>query len=271
MSTAQKLIKYGAIVFAIFIIINIIGAIYFGLSTFSGVLGLHHSSTEIKDLHNVELKNKDYSILKLDLASANVTIKKGNDIKVQTNSNDITCKERGNSLLIKEKEMHWFNRVKNKELIVYLPEVLFDEVIIETGAGKILVEEINTKRLDFDLGAGKADIKKLNVSNEADFDGGAGEVQILSGSIHNLDLDLGVGRFFLRSSLTGNTKIDAGVGEVDIHVLGVEEDYRVKVSKGLGSLRLNGESIKNDTTYGSGDHYIDVDGGVGSLSLTFEK
>lgn len=271
MTSAQKVIKYCAIAFAILIIVNIIGAIYFGLSVFSGALGLRSNSKVTEELHDLDLNGTEVFALDIDLLSANLTIKKGEQIKVQTNSNDITIKQKRTELLVKEKEYRWHLKNENKEVVIYLPEMMFDKVTIETGAGKINIDEINTKEIDFDFGAGKVDIRKLNASHDAEFDGGAGEVNILSGSIRNLDLDLGVGKFFLKSTLVGNTKIDAGVGEVDLRVLGNEEDYRVKVSKGIGSIRLNGNSVNDNTTYGMGDNKIEIDGGVGSLSLAFER
>lgn len=271
MTSAQKIIKYVAIAFAFLIIVNIIGVIYFSLSTLSSVLGVRHSSDVTKELHEVEINSKSFSSLHLDLFSANLTIKKGNTLRIQTNSKDIFSKEHGNELLIKEKENHWYLKNKNKEVVVYLPENKFDEITIETGAGKINIDEINTKKIDFDLGAGKVDIKKLNVSEKAEFDGGAGEINILSGSIRNLDLDLGVGKCFLKSTLTGHTKVDAGVGEVELHVIGSEEDYQVKFSKGIGSIRFHGKPIKEDMLYGIGNNYVEIDGGVGSISLDFEK
>ena len=43
MTTAQKVIKYVALVLAAFIIINIISAILFGLSLIGGIFGLTNS------------------------------------------------------------------------------------------------------------------------------------------------------------------------------------------------------------------------------------
>ena len=39
----------------------------------------------------------------------------------------------------------------------------------------------------------------------------------------------------------------------------------------MGELRLNGEKLEANTVYGAGPNRIDVDGGVGSVQLSFDE
>lgn len=157
------------------------------------------------------------------------------------------------------------------ELIIYIPEDLeFDKVKICTGAGKISIEKISTRRLSLEIGAGETQIRELEVKDKADIDGGAGKVTILSGVINDLDLDMGVGKVEINAKLIGNTDIEAGIGELKVNINAPKEDYKIKASKGIGSITIDREKISDDVVYGNGENYIKIDGGIGNIIVDFE-
>ena len=155
-------------------------------------------------------------------------------------------------------------------MILYVDEdILFNEVIIENGAGTLEIDNLNTKELELDLGAGRVSIDKLNVSDEASISGGAGEISIINSSINNLDLDLGVGRVLLEAILTKDSEINAGIGEIDLNLLGKKDDYKINIDKGLGTVVVDGNEIYDKYSLGSGSNLIDISGGIGSVNVNF--
>ena len=88
--------------------------------------------------------------------------------------------------------------------------------------------------------------------------------------MNNLDLDMGVGKLSLTSKLTGNNKIDSGVGAIDLSLIGSLEDYKISLDKGIGKATISGEDMKDDYTYGTGINKIDIDGGIGSINIDFK-
>lgn len=271
MTVAQKVIKYLAIAFAMFLIVSIISAILSVLFGLRGILGLKkEDSSYSKEMSITNFENTNILVLDIDIAYTNLTIKTGENLKVETNNSNINFKQDNTNLQIKEKSYNWFSKSNNGELILYIPEnIEFDKVKINTGAGKIIIDNITTKNLSFELGAGEAKVKSLNVLNDADIEGGAGKMDVLSGTINNLDFDMGVGEVNLAIKLTGKSKIDAGVGNLNIDINGRKDDYEIKTSKGLGSIKIDGKEISNDTIYGNGVNYIEVDGGVGNITIDF--
>ncbi len=271
MSTLQKVIKYLALAFAIFIIVSIISGILYGFYGLSNVLGLKKSKKEYtENLEEIAMNIEDSQVskLKIDLEYSNLKIQKGETFKSESNSSDITCIQKNNQLVIQEKNHNWFSRNNASELVVYIPEnMLFDEIKIEAGAGEVYIETLEAKELDFEIGAGKVAVQNLEVSRQAKIDGGAGKVEILSGTINDLDLDMGVGEFILKSKLTGRNDIDSGVGRLDIDLTDNTENYTIKVEKGLGSIRIDGKEVENNKVYGDGETYISIDGGVGSIII----
>ena len=66
------------------------------------------------------------------------------------------------------------------------------------------------------------------------------------------------------------SSIDYGIGETSLALLGNAEDHQIKLDKGIGEARLNGEKMNDDSVYGGGSNRIDIDGGIGELNITFQ-
>lgn len=267
MKHAQKIIKYLAIAFAIFLIFSIVSTAMIVIVNVSNVFSDDDKNiSDLKDLY----VDKNAKVLDIDIISANLIIKTGSELKIETNDKNIIYEHDGNKIKIKEKNYDWFKLNKKSSLVVYIPkDYIFDGVSISNGAGKVTISEINTDYFTIDLGAGKVKIDKLNVSSETIINGGAGEVSILDGTISNLDLDMGVGKMSIKSKLLGDSKIDAGVGEFDLKLLGTEKDYKIDVDKGIGTFKIDNNEVKDNTIYGNGLNKVDIDGGVGNISIKF--
>lgn len=263
MSKGQKVIKNLAIVFAIFLIMSIIYNLMYGVSF------LIKNENKDNNLFNLDVNmNK---VINIDISSSNLIIKKGDLFKAETNNKYISVKQDSNRLYIKERK-HGIFENSVKDLIVYIPDdINFDYVYINTGAGKIDIDSLKTDNLKFDLGAGKVVVNNLIVKNDAHIEGGAGTIDILDGSISNLDLEIGVGALSLTSKLLGDSKIECGVGKVDIKLLGKKDDYKFNFSKGLGSMSLNSINIDNDFIYGTGINVIDIEGGLGAIKVFVDE
>lgn len=271
MTTAQKIIKKLAIAFAIVLIISIISAIvgtFYGLSFIFGLKDDNQIVNE--EMKTTTFENTDVTALYIDVAYTNLTIKTADMFRLETNNDNINYEEDNNNIFIKEKNYNWFSKHYNKELIIYIPEHMsFEKVDINQGAGKIDVENLDTETLLLELGAGKTSITKLNVSKNCNINGGAGKLDILDGTINELDLDMGVGEVNINAILQENTKIDAGVGNLNIKLQGNQEDYRIKADKGIGTIKIDGIEISNGQINGKGRNYIEIDGGIGNIDINF--
>lgn len=268
MSKFHKIVKYLAVAFAVFIVVSIISGIMYGIIFLGNVF--NNDESNLENLENLNLSNNNFSILDINIENSNVLVKEGTSFKVESNDKYISVKEINNKLIIKEKKHNWFGNRENSDLIIYIPvNYNFDEVSLETGAGKVDIEHLSTKKLDLDLGAGKVNVNNLNVSNQTEIDGGAGEIILKNSNISNLDLDMGVGSITIESQILGNSEIDSGVGQVNINLLGNINDYKIKANKGIGKFLISGVNVSDNTYYGNGSNFIDVDGGVGEININF--
>lgn len=272
MSIGQKVIKYLAIAFAIALIVGIITTIVRVVSSIPLTLKIGKNNNDSNNIIETssDFENENVAFLDIDIAYSNLTIRKGESLKVESSNKNIQCKQDKQKIEIKERESNWFNNTKKEELIVYVPEnIQFDKVNINTGVGKVNIEILNTKVLKMDLGAGETSIQNINITESAKIDTGAGKVNIKEAKINDLRCDLGIGATEISAKLLGNTRIGTGVGSLKLDVLGKKEEYETKVNKGLGNVTIDGEKISDNEVVGNGENKIDIDGGVGEIKINF--
>ncbi len=265
MNTTQKIIKYLAIAFAICLIISIFMGIYHTIGAIGGAV-THSGGNGL----NINKYPNTANILSIDIGASKLKIVEGTSLKVETNNKYIATTQDFNKLSVTEKSHSIFNTKGKEEVIVYIPkDMTFDKVYISNGAGSINIENITTQDLELELGAGELTIDQITSLNNTDIDGGVGEANINNAYLNNLDLDMGVGEFTITGSIRGKSKIDAGVGELNINLKDNKDNYSIYTETGIGSIRIDGNSVKNETTYGMGNNKIDIDGGVGSINIRF--
>lgn len=268
MNSVQKVIKYFAFAFAIFLSVTIIGGIITGLTGVSYIFSDRNNET-VGEMQVYPIDG-DISSLSLDLSGAKLKIKTADKFSVESNHNYISVEEKNGQLCINETKKLFSAYPKGLTVIFNIPEgFVFDNATVETGAGKVEIETLACDVLKLSLGAGKAEIKNLTANSRADIDGGAGELKIDGGRLCNLELDMGVGALTLKSRIEGESQLDYGIGETKLTLLGNREDYKIEVDKGIGEAKLEGESMKDDSVYGTGENRIEIDSGIGAINIEF--
>lgn len=278
MTTFQKIIKYGAIGFAIYLCIMIISMILFGITTIFGIsTGLEFFKN--KDTSAVvtkwEQEYKNITDLDIDLNIGKLTIKKGDTLKVEAShiSEQFRCEARESQLKIQDEKVHtMFNNTEVvPEITIYLPEAVeWKEVTIKTGMNETKIEYLKADKVNLEMGVGKYQIDHL-IAKQAKIEAGAGEANILNSKIEELKLDGGIGKLVLTSKITGKADIDCGVGKMELNLLGSPNDYKVKGSTGLGDFEIDGKKIRDHETIGNGEVTVKVEAGVGETSIDFKK
>lgn len=56
--------------------------------------------------------------------------------------------------------------------------------------------------------------------------------------------------------------------EFNINLFNSLNDYKVKINKGLGNIKVNGEEINSNYENGKGLVSLTIEGGVGNINLT---
>lgn len=265
MSGVQKAIKYAAIAFGIFLIVSIAGGLL-------SILGFFHllGDGDVLDTPRTYPIAQDVNSLELDISAARLRVETGEAFSLESNLETLEVRQEGGRLTIRESDKRWFSLGWDGMVTLTVPEgYVLEEARISTGAGEVAVDGLAARELNLFLGAGKAELKGLTALTSGKLEGGAGKITLENAALHNFRLELGVGTLDFSGSFTGSSALHCGVGSVEMHLSGSQEDYTFSVEKGLGSIRIAGESASDGEVVGGGSNALAVTGGIGSIRIDF--
>lgn len=257
----NRIIKTFAFILAAIVIISMLGGIYALCIT---VFDLFQSN----QIENQIQYDSLMSSLDIDLKTANLEIKLGDKLLVSTTNKYVTTYQNNNNIVIKEKKHSLLSKDNNKVIITVPDNFLLDIVEIDITSGSIKIDKLETKRLNLDLGSGTTKINNLLVTDKTKIDCGSGKFLLNNGNLSNLNLDTGLGDTILNTKIIGNSNIETDIGKLELNLIGSLNDYELTIDKGVGSIKLNNESLKDKSVVGTGNNYLLIEGGIGLTSIT---
>lgn len=274
MRILHKIIKIFALCLAAAIIIGLFATIMGGVTWLDWITNGSRSSGEVETIWSGDNSDAE-KITKLEIktgaASTKIVLTDESKIGVETNNKHITTREIGNTLYIEEEShLDLVGVVDAGTTIISIPRTIkFSDVKISVGAGELTADEIKTASIEFHLGAGKTKVGKLIATENARIEGGAGAMEIDDGEICNLRLELGVGKTRVQAKILGDSKVESGVGKLDLILAGGKDLYKFRVDKGIGTVTIDGVNQSDDAVYGQGNNLIELESGVGAVEVNF--
>lgn len=266
MKSWQTLVRYGAIVLAVILIVNI--AVW-GLKAIGLIMGLTSSGTyDEAMIYDFDADKIDS--LDIDIAADHFTLRAdpGDKIIVKSNIKNLTAKENGTTLKVKEKQgLFTVTHSDAFVEIIYPIDFIFEKVDIISGAGKLGIHSLTVKEFDLELGAGDTSIDRLTVTKEAEIAGGAGNLNFTRTEITDLDLEMGVGRLSFNVILNGKNQISLGIGEAMLDFFDAER-YYFDVEKGIGEIEYYGTDDGNFKRENQ-ETSVKIEGGIGKITVRF--
>lgn len=267
MSSRDKTIKAFAIGFGIFLIIIIMASILSVITFFLNVNEPSRGTSEEIPTDARKIQNID-----VDLKAMSLEIVRGEEFKIKKTDIDeeyVDIRYSGNKLYIKESKVKFWSSKFRGIITIYVPNELdLNYLDINVDAGKVYIDDIKARELDLDQGAGTVEINSSSF-DEASIDGGAGKIEISSTTLKNLELSSGVGSTSIEGEILGRSEIECGVGAIKLNLTNSKEDYTFAVEKGIGSIKIDG--VDAASRVGSGENFIQIEGGVGSITVDFKN
>ena len=251
MRNFQKIIKYAAIAFGLYLAVMIIGIIVsVVLAITTGIYGVK-VITEQSNVQEIDWSEKfeEFTELDIEVGVANLSIiAEGEEYRIETYDipGNAIIENRNGKLEIKDKSTIF--RSGESRIIVYIPD------------------NTTLRKVDLELGAGNVGIDNLKAET-ANIECGAGQVTIRNTELANADIDAGVGKLEFSGTLKGKTEVNCGIGEVAIDLQGGSEIYTLDVEKGIGDISVNEESVSSKTVIGNGENKVSIEGGIGKISI----
>lgn len=275
MNTFQRTIKYLAMAFAIVLTIGILTTI---VNVVSGLVYTFNGDEDGTIDYSMDFTDVSQLDISHELGKLNLKVGSGFRVEARNVSDGFRANLSNGTLVIGNsthiKKLLWFDfgTSRSKSVVnVYVPkDFVADRIKIDSGFGNMSLEDISAEDLIIDAGVGN--IKGSNLSaKKVEIDGGVGEVDFTNVNFTDLDLNHGVGNIKIDGVILGKSEIDGGIGGIKLGVRGAREDYAIRISAGLGRVRVNGKKFNSDynDTYNA-DNIIKIDGGLGEVDLVFK-
>lgn len=271
MTSFQRLIKLIADALAIGLVVSIIGGASTLILTISGITSIKNEISEAQANEEFTLYDvtNDVSNISLNLTRASLAIKQGDKFSVYYGEG-FKIKNKNGILYVEDTLKDLIDITSSHTLIITLPKnKTLSKVSISSGTGSVYIERLICESLDIDLGIGTTDIEYIKATSKADIDGGVGNVTIKKGVLNNLDYSVGIGKSDIMAKFTGKGEIEAGIGDVELCLLGGENLYTIKGETGIGAIRVGKEKLGENSVVGSGKNILDIDGGIGTVKVAF--
>lgn len=278
MNSLQRVIKYGAIAFGLFLSITIIMSIISGLLlVFGFVTGNNGTSSTTQKVNFTEVYSTDIAskITNIDIKTgiSRLIIKEGNELKVEgkDTNESFKCEVINNTLTIKEEESNfklWYtDNDINSEIIIYIPKTIkFESIKLKTGISHSEIDSLICKNAHLEFGIGNTVVRNI-VADSANIETGVGKSLIENSTIETLKLTTGVGKSEFTGIILKSVDINCGIGKTDINLSGKEEDYTISTKSGIGAIEVNGQNMPDNSTIGNGTIRLNVEGGIGKVDI----
>ena len=267
MTTFQRIIKYCALALAVFLIVTIIGGIVSAVGILAGFFG----SSEPVPMSAYAVSGH-IEKLDVEISAASLRIVTGDSFSLESNDKYLTVTTYNGTLKINEEKVPFAATAKDITVVLTVPrDFTFTEAVIQTGAGTLQVDALQADKLSLELGAGETEIGTLRAQTRSDINTGAGKLTIRDGVLHNLSMEVGVGKMVFTGQLTGSCEVEFGIGDAELTLVGSSADYRISLDKGLGEAIIDGNVLKNDSTFGTGSNQVDIESGIGSIRIDFSE
>jgi len=161
----------------------------------------------------------------------------------------------------------------NETLIVQVPAGMkFESVLLDTGAGQIIVEKVIGNQVEISVGAGQIDIDFLE-ANTLDVDIGAGQGIIGNFKADRANMHVGAGQLDITGTVEERADLDCGIGEITFNVRGSQEEFGHNISVGIGEATFGNLSVaglgRDSTGNQDREKLIDINVGIGSVTVNF--
>ena len=252
MNGVQKVIKYCAMAFAVFLAVTIFGAIVsVVIGVTGGIVGMNFLMEGDKERINLseeytleEARELEITEILVD-CNAEIAIVRGDTLSIEAVdvTEDYEIRQSGGKLSIVQnrpeiKIVFWFDNISEREkVVVTIPaELSTEQVKVLSGSGAVTVEDVETEHLFVDSGSGRVTAENIT-ADRMYLDSGSGRVTIVGAEVRETEINSGSGGIKAGESKLGELLLNSGSGTV--HMDNVEAT-EAKVDTGSGTVSYTG-------------------------------
>lgn len=146
--------------------------------------------------------------------------------------------------------------LEDGSIILYVPAGhSFAEADFEVGAGAMELGAFYADKTELEVGAGSIFAEAIQ-TGELSANAGAGEITAESIQAQKVDAQAGMGYIYLGGRIEGQADLECSMGSIELYLRGTAEDFNYVIECGLGSVELE------DTSYSGLAYEKKIDNGV---------
>ncbi len=169
----------------------------------------------------------------------------------------------------------WSMEDTTEHLTLYVPmNVAVEELNAEFGAGQMVLNNLQAKKLVLALGAGQVTAEMLKVE-QLSASVGAGEIILKDAQLKDVEAEVGAGNCEIGGTITGNVDAECAMGNMVFELAGKETDfdYNIQCVSGsvmIGEKEYSGLAQEQNIANGA-KKSMDVECTMGNVEIRFEQ
>ncbi len=278
MTGFQKIIKYGAIAFGIYLSITIV-FVFLGIA--NGLVGGTKQSVSeiiqnIEDptLRDISQEYTDIGNLDIHLETVEMTIKTGDIFKIEGLElpEKLEIKQDGNTLKISDEKVSSNPYNKDYHLTLYIPEEQkLNKVDLEIEHICVTIEKITATNLKLDIDRGYCDIDNI-IADNLEIDSEYGEIDMYNGETQKLIFDSDSGIEDMTVKVVENAQIDLEYSDTNMTFIGKQEQYQIHATNQFGNTYIAGTELESGSqTLGNGNRKINLKSKSANAHVDFKE
>ncbi|MCH5342875.1 MAG: hypothetical protein J1E64_02460 [Acetatifactor sp.] len=134
-----------------------------------------------------------------------------------------------------------WTKVGNRQITLYIPDaILWDEISIGLGAGRLEFGKLTAEEISLEVGAGQI-VGELFCVGELNIDVGAGSVELADAQVRHLEADVSMGSLTYAGDITSEAELECSMGNIEMDLVGTEKDYDYELQGTMGGLIVGGQ------------------------------
>lgn len=170
-----------------------------------------------------------------------------------------------------------------------LSNISAQSLTVDNDTGDCKLTGLSVRNLTADVDLGDLNLERISAEKVESVNVDSGDINIIDcnlGIVSEMSCDLGnitasgltvdslsancdTGDIELSGNLIGNISLECDLGNITLNLEGKEEDYGYELGADLGTVQINGETVRPVVKKG-GSHYLEIEVSTGDIQLNFK-
>lgn len=243
--------------------------------------GVHYSEKDANSSYSFTVDGNvmdSVTALDFEIAVGDISIVEGDTMSITVTDmidGTITSEVENGVWYIRDSLLHsgsTYARYEPQIEITIPADCSLSRAAIEIAAAKVVAEKLSADVVSLDVGAGSVKLTGLQANESCKIKVGAGELKVYSFDGKNISVENGVGLVYISGRITGNNKVDCGIGSVEIVLTDREKiDFSYSIDCSIGEVKVGNNTYSGkvkDSDYNKDvEDYFDLKCSIGQITL----